>query len=243
MDITGFEKIAPHLANPLVLAGFGLMLTFGIHKAIISSKLLYRLNPEDSATIIKLILLTGLLFMLAVLGLVAWNSYMEKEKTHVAALSAFEAAYSKMLKSRNKDLQAMALGNLGIVHWTLGELNKAEKMHKEALELDKASNNKEGMAQDYGNLGIVYKTRGELDKAEKMYKESLALHEGLGSKEGMAADYANLGSVYKQRGNLAQAEAAWKKSLRLYQEMNMPDAKDVQQWLDDLAQQKIKTVQ
>jgi Tfp pilus assembly protein PilF len=57
-------------------------------------------------------------------------------------------------------------------------------------------------------------------------------------KETTAGIYANLGNVYEQRGNLAQAEAAWKQSLSLYQAMQHPNAKKVQQWLDELAQRK-----
>jgi hypothetical protein len=31
MNITGFDKVAPYLTNPLVLVGFGLLLAYGIH--------------------------------------------------------------------------------------------------------------------------------------------------------------------------------------------------------------------
>ena len=57
----------------------------------------------------------------------------------------------------------------------------------------------------------------------------------------MAADYANLGVLYEQRGNLVQAEEVWRKSLGLYQEMGAGqnyDAKKVQGWLDELAEQR-----
>jgi tetratricopeptide (TPR) repeat protein len=68
-----------------------------------------------------------------------------------------------------------------------------------------------------------------------MHKKALALHEAIDSKEGMAENYGNLGLVYETRGDLAQAEEMWKKSLRLFKEMGHPNAKKVQQWLDNLA--------
>ena len=74
-----------------------------------------------------------------------------------------------------------------------------------------------------------------------MYRKSLEISEALGSKEGMARDYGNLGIVYEKRGEMDKAEAAWKQSLSLYQEMGAmghSDAKKVQQWLDELAQQR-----
>jgi tetratricopeptide (TPR) repeat protein len=128
--------------------------------------------------------------------------------------------------------------NLGVMYQTHGELDKAEEMHKKALALHEVLDSKDGMAGAYGNLGIVYANRGELDKAEEMHKKALALDEALGNKGAMATNYANLGRVYAQRGNFTQAEAYWKKSLSLFQEMKHPAAKQVQQWLDELAQKK-----
>jgi tetratricopeptide (TPR) repeat protein len=465
MDIIGFEKIAPHLANPLVLVGFVLMLAYGIHWQLMKSGLLTQANQKDSGVIIRLflrygfwlalaMLLAGFLLHFSGIGLSAWTSWMEKEKViavdagklarelvgplqgqleakdqqikalteaitalsktgapaasinealqeleqghtaqaqaifaevlktkeaegkqankeaaaaarHLgalafmndtkAALAAYqkavqldpdnadgwnrlasllwrtgelaqaEEAYRKVLAlaeaHQDKEWQAKAIGNLGIVAYTRGELDKAEEMygkglalnealgrkegmardygnlgnvymtrgeldkaeemhrksleisealghkeymaanygnlglvydtrgeldkaeemHRKALALHEALGSKEGMAQNYGNLGSVYWTRGELDKAEEMHRKALALHEALGSKEGMAQNYGNLGIVYAKRGNLAQAEAAWKQSLSLYQEMGAmqhPNAKEVQQWLDELAQHR-----
>ncbi len=160
-------------------------------------------------------------------------------------LDKAEEMYRKSLEISEalglKEATARQYGNLGIVYDIRGELDKAEEMYRKALALNEALGHKEGMAANYTNLGIVYKKRGDLDKAEEMHRKALELDQALGCKEGMAAHYANLGFVYEQRGNLAQAEAAWKQSLRLYQEMGAmqhPDAKEVQQWLDELAQHR-----
>lgn len=160
-------------------------------------------------------------------------------------LDKAEQMHKKALEIHNhfecKEGSACASINLGNVYHSRGEIDKAEQLYKAALKISQPLGDKEGMAQAYGNLGIVYRTRGELDKAEEMYRKGLVLDEALGSKEGMATAYTNLGLVYEQRGNLAQAEAAWKQSLSLFQEMGAmqhPDAKKVQQWLDELAQQR-----
>jgi tetratricopeptide (TPR) repeat protein len=133
-----------------------------------------------------------------------------------------------------KEGMANQYGNLGNVYLTRGDLAQSEAMYKKALELTEALGGKEGMAAAYGNLGIVYQTRGDLAQAEQMYKKSLELAEALGSKEGMANQYGNLGIVYKTRGDMAQAKALWQKSLLLFQEMKHPNAKMVQQLIDDL---------
>ena len=152
----------------------------------------------------------------------------QAEETHKKALALNEAL-------GRKEGMAANYGNLGNVYSIRGDLDKAEEMHRKALSLNEALGSKGGMAVNYGNLGVVHETRGDLTQAEEMHKKALVLNEALGSKEGMAANYGNLGNVYEERGDLAQAEELWKKSLRLYQEIGHPNAKMVQQWLDDLA--------
>jgi tetratricopeptide (TPR) repeat protein len=136
-------------------------------------------------------------------------------------LAQAETAYRKVLSlgeaHQDKEEQAIALGNLGLVHRTRGDLDKAEEMFSKALALDEALGRKEGMAAKYGNLGLVHRTRGDLDKAEEMHRKSLALEEALGRKEGMAADYVNLGSVAYTRGDLDKAEEMYSKALALHE--------------------------
>ncbi|WP_417916678.1 tetratricopeptide repeat protein [Candidatus Electronema sp. JC] len=170
------------------------------------------------------------------LGIVAYTrGELDKaEEMHRKALELHQAL-------GHKEYMAANYGNLGIVYKTRGELDKAEEMYRKALAINEALGSKEVGAGLYGNLGEVYRVRGELDKAEEMHRKALELFQDLGGKEGIALSYGNLGFVYAQRGNLAQAEAALRKSLSLYQEMGAmqhPDAKKVQQWLDELAQQR-----
>ncbi|MEE9251217.1 MAG: tetratricopeptide repeat protein, partial [Alphaproteobacteria bacterium] len=115
----------------------------------------------------------------------------------------------------DRESEATALGNLGNLYQTRGELDRAEDMYEKGLEIDEALGSKEGMASKYGNLGILYKTRGDLDRAEEMYRKSLELHEALGRKEGMASTYGNLGSLYMTRGDLDHAEEMFRKSLKI----------------------------
>jgi tetratricopeptide (TPR) repeat protein len=353
MDISSFEKIAPHLANPLVLVGFVLLLAYGIHWQLMKSGLLSKVDKKDSGIIIRLFLRYGfwlaLTLLLAGVGLSAWSKYMDKvqpvdagklaekllaplqgqlqskdeqikalteaitalSKTGASAASIndalqelkqgdtakAQAIFAEVLRSKeaegrkankeaaaaarhlgalaymnnpkealaayqkavqldlndadgwnmlgllllrtgeltqaeeayrnkvlalgeahqDKEEQAKALGNLGIVYWTCGELDKAEEMYRKSLEISEALGLKEATANQYGNLGLVYDTRGELDKAEKMHRKALELHQALGNKESMANSYGNLGNVYRTRGELDKAEEMHRKALELDQ--------------------------
>ena len=85
-----FDKIAPHLANPLVLVGFVLLLFFGIHRALIRSKILPPVSAEESGVLVRIVLGYGfviaLLIILAGFGFAAWKAYLETAKVDVNAI-------------------------------------------------------------------------------------------------------------------------------------------------------------
>lgn len=72
MDID-FAKIAPHLTNPLVLAGFCLFLFYCALKVFAKTTSSSALSPTQSASIYRT--LVGKLFWLAALCIVAGFSY------------------------------------------------------------------------------------------------------------------------------------------------------------------------
>ncbi len=115
--------------------------------------------------------------------------------------------------------RAAAYGNLGIVHWTRGELDLAVDMYEKSLALNMELGDREGMANQYCNLGIAHWTRGELDPAVEMYAKSLAINTELDRKEGMATDYCNLGAVYEIQGNLGRAVEMYEKALAINTEL------------------------
>jgi len=114
---------------------------------------------------------------------------------------------------------ATALGNLGNLYQTRGELERAEEMNQKSLAIEEELGHKEGMANQYGNLGILYQIRGELERADDMHQKSLAINEELGHKEGMANQYGNLGNLYQTRGELERAEKMYQKSLAINEEL------------------------
>ena len=94
---------------------------------------------------------------------------------------------------------ASILGNLALIYLTRGDLDRAEQMHRKALEIDEKLGRLEGMASDYGNLGLIYLTRGDLDRAEQMHRKALRIDEKLGRLEGMA------NAVWQPRADLPDA--------------------------------------
>jgi len=67
-SVKSFTDLAPYLTQPLILAGFVLLLVFGIHKALIKSGILPPVGPRTGGIIVQTILKYG--FWLAVLVIV-----------------------------------------------------------------------------------------------------------------------------------------------------------------------------
>jgi tetratricopeptide (TPR) repeat protein len=107
------------------------------------------------------------------------------------------------------------LSELGYLYAVIGNLDQAETMFRNALEIEEKLGRLEDIASAYGNLGLIYQTRGNLDLAEAMHKKSLTIEEKLGRLEGMAPAYGNLGIVYARRGDLDQAETMLRKALAI----------------------------
>ena len=117
--------------------------------------------------------------------------------------------------------QAGAMGNLGILYRTRGDLERAEEMYRKSLAINEKLGRKEGMANNYGNLGNVYRTRGDLEKAEEMALKALTMNEELGREEGMAGAYGNLGILYQTRGDYTRAEEMTLKALAISENLGL----------------------
>ena len=131
-------------------------------------------------------------------------------------------------KVRDKEEKTKILGELGVIYYYLGELNKALEYYKKALELDEGLGIKEGIAKDLGNIGIIYRIKGELDKALEYFERVLALDEVLGRKEGIAIQLGNIGTVYRIKGELDEALVYYEKALKLSEGLGIKEVMAVQ---------------
>jgi tetratricopeptide (TPR) repeat protein len=122
-------------------------------------------------------------------------------------------------KVRDKEEKAKILGELGVIFYHSGELDKALEYYEEALKLEGELERKEGITKAYGNIGNVYIIRGELDKALEYYGKALKLNEELGRKKGLAADLGDIGIVYQIKGELDKALEYYEKALKLDEEL------------------------
>jgi hypothetical protein len=75
-----FTALAPYLTNPLTLVGFALFLAFGVHRALIRSKIIPPLRQKDAPAIVRLLLAYG--FWISIVVIVAGFGYTALTSIH-----------------------------------------------------------------------------------------------------------------------------------------------------------------
>jgi|GEM_PF-4679778 len=114
--------------------------------------------------------------------------------------------------------RAAAASNLGNIHLTRGELEKAEALYARAAEEQRALGNKEEEAIATGNLGVAAVERGDLDRAEAAFNQALEIQKELDLPARIARQYRNLGAVMQYRGDADASDEFFHKALRIHEE-------------------------
>ena len=76
--------------------------------------------------------------------------------------------------------KTVALGNLGLLAATRGDLAAAEGYYEQALTLNQELGRKEGMAANYGNLGGLEHARGNMAGARAFWVQARDLFAEIG---------------------------------------------------------------
>ena len=115
----------------------------------------------------------------------------------------------------NRSGEAMALNNLGLVYYSLGEKQKALDFFTQALPLLRAVGDRGEEAITLINLGAVYDSVGEKQKALDFYTQALPLLRAVGDRGGEATTLNNIGSVYDSLGEKQKALDLYSQALPL----------------------------
>ncbi len=123
-------------------------------------------------------------------------------------------------ETNNREGMANDYGNMGIVFWKQGDMQKALDYYEKALKIDEDIGNREGVANQLGNMGNVFRIQGDMQKALDHYEKALKIHEEIGNREGMANDYGNMGIVFGIQGDLQKALDHFEKALKIDEEID-----------------------
>jgi tetratricopeptide (TPR) repeat protein len=118
--------------------------------------------------------------------------------------------------NRNAGEEADLLRRLGILHESIGELDEAEAIYREAVQLAERSGDERLRARCFGKVADIFYRRGDLDHALRILQvELLPVFEKLGDLRSRAVTVGKIADIFYSRGDLDEA-------LRIRQEEELP---------------------
>ena len=120
---------------------------------------------------------------------------------------------------QDRAAQGRACGNLGNVHYLLGDFNKAIHYHEERLKIAKEFGDRSAERRAHSNLGNAHIFLGEFEQAAEHYKMTLLLAQELGDRAVEAQACYSLGNTYTLLKDYPTAVEYHLRHLRIAQEL------------------------
>jgi tetratricopeptide (TPR) repeat protein len=115
--------------------------------------------------------------------------------------------------------RADLLGKLGILHYSLGEVQRAIEYYQQALEIAREIGDRRGEGADLGNLGNAYSDLGEVQRAIEYYQQALEIAREIGDRRGEGNHLGNLGLAYRDLGEVQRAIEYYQQALEIAREI------------------------
>lgn len=120
----------------------------------------------------------------------------------------------------DRNNEARTESDFGGLYFGMGDLDKAEKMFREAITVFREVGDVEGLSAASGNLGDVFLAKGNLDDAERALSGALSGAGEMGDKDGIALTLNDLGDIARLRGDLTDAQKRYEQAKSPAQEID-----------------------
>ena len=108
-----------------------------------------------------------------------------------------------------------AINVRGIIHWQRGELDAAQALYRQALDIALRVSDTRLAAMAAQNMGVVANVRGDFTNAMHYYRTSLNGYRSLGLPRDVYIVQNNLGRLYTEQKKWDEAERAYDEALHI----------------------------
>lgn len=122
-------------------------------------------------------------------------------------------------------IASVVAGNLALLYRETQDLDRAEGMVRQALQLEERLKHRDGMARAHLNLGTILFEKARFDEAVTHFRQSLELYEELGLSGHICNAVYNLGNAHRALKQASEAETCYRRAVNLF--MNANDASGV----------------
>ena len=123
--------------------------------------------------------------------------------------------------------RVVSLNGIGNVQLTLGNMDEAENLFRQALEGERLLGSALGQAINYANLGSILESKEMIDSARYYYGKSLEFNEKAGSELGISLCHAHFGRLAERDKDYKTAIDEYKRAYDI-----MDGNSDVWHWLE-----------
>lgn len=156
---------------------------------------------------------------------------------HYQALH-YSDAFSHQSDPVARKNRVVSLNGIGNICLSLGDIETADSVFRQALAGERALGSALGQAINYANIGALFEERHQADSALWYYKQSMEMNRRAGSTLGIALCHNHFGRLHEASGHTRQAIAEYRQAYAL-----MERASDRWHWLESclaLAQVYVK---
>src|ERR1700690_3632204 len=119
----------------------------------------------------------------------------------------------------DRDNAARTTCDFAILYYEQGDLDRAEAMYREAIEVFRQIGDIEGVTTASGNLGDISLARGNLTEAARALSDAIPDYKEMGDKGGVALTLADLAKIARLRGDLKAALTGYKEARTIAEEI------------------------
>jgi len=146
-------------------------------------------------------------------------SYLQFGGHFAEAVTIFGRALGAARRTGDRDAEATALNNLGIVDWRQGRLQQAAGHYRQALALFREAGDRAGEARELTNLGLAETQLGHYEQAARHQQEAAATFHDIRDRYGEARALGNLGLARQRQGRYQEAAGYHQHALDLCREI------------------------
>jgi eukaryotic-like serine/threonine-protein kinase len=124
-------------------------------------------------------------------------------------------ARNRYMAAGDQNNAARTLNDFAVLYYQHGDVDRAEKMWKDAIDVFRELGDEEGLASSSNNIGDVLLTRGKLPEARKLLLQAIAGYTAVGDRSGVALAKVDLGQIAMYQAELSDAQLNYEQALAI----------------------------